>query len=367
MYLLTTAACNFRCSYCFVEDDNRDLLQHHMTQNTAKAALTVFARLSKNSLNPRVMIYGGEPLLNPRTTFFALLFFRQLEDSGKIPNKGNIALLTNGSLIDEEAIRIFKKTRTTVGVSIDGPQQLHDKARINIHGQGTFNEAYRGYKRLQNADLNPGISCTLNAFTVEKMDEIIDFIISDLKPSSVGFNLPMPRIGNENGYSKLDHSFAVHQLISAFERLRKVGIYEDRMMRRVRPFVNQKPHFKDCMGVGGQIVVTPNGRVGPCQAFFGIEEDKYFPLNVKQLAKLRNSLSSSNIYSDQLFDEWRYRFPFNMEGCINCFAISVCGGGCPYAAAVTHGSIWKIDDRICHQAKNILEWMIWDTYNQMKS
>jgi len=58
-------------------------------------------------------------------------------------------------------------------------------------------------------------------------------------------------------------------------------------------------------------------------------------------------------------------FPFNMGRCADCFAISVCGGGCPYAAEVTQGSIWEIDARICHQAKNILEWMIWDADKHM--
>jgi uncharacterized protein len=181
----------------------------------------------------------------------------------------------------------------------------------------------------------------------------------------MGFNLLLPRIGQQNACSALNHEFAVHQLIRAFERLRQAGIYEDRVMRRVRPFVGQQPHLKDCMGVGGQIVVTPTGRVGFCQAYQGVNEQKYFPLEIAQLAEKGDQISAADIYSHPLFNEWRYRFPFNMKTCADCFAISVCGGGCPYAAEVTRGSIWEIDERVCHQAKNILEWMIWDTYEQM--
>ncbi len=41
------------------------------------------------------------------------------------------------------------------------------------------------------------------------------------------------------------------------------------------------------------------------------------------------------------------------------------GGGCPYAAFVSKGSIWEIDDRVCSQSKLIMEWMLWDTYDRL--
>lgn len=121
------------------------------------------------------------------------------------------------------------------------------------------------------------------------------------------------------------------------------------------------------MGVGGQIVVTPNGRVGPCQVYLGVDDEKYFPLDIRRLAAKGDQISSADIYSDPLFGEWCQRFPLNMSQCADCSAISVCGGGCPYAAAVTGGSIWQIDERVCHQAKTIFEWMIWDTYENAKA
>ena len=56
-----------------------------------------------------------------------------------------ISVLTNGTLVDEETIRVFKETRPTVGVSIDGPQYLHDAERVDERGRGAFNAASRGY------------------------------------------------------------------------------------------------------------------------------------------------------------------------------------------------------------------------------
>ena len=48
-------------------------------------------------------------------------------------------------------------------------------------------------------------------------------------------------------------------------------------------------------------------------------------------------------------------------------ALGICGGGCPFQAEITTGSIWGLDERFCVHAKMTLEWLIWDLYSQMKS
>jgi uncharacterized protein len=89
--------------------------------------------------------------------------------------------------------------------------------------------------------------------------------------------------------------------------------------------------------------------------------DEYFPLRVDELHTRLDSLTSADLYAEPLLDEWRHRFPLNMKECANCEAIGICGGGCPYAAKALHGSIWQVDERVCSQSKQVLEWMIWDT------
>ncbi len=367
MYLLPTSDCNFRCMYCFLEDTERPFEPEYMNQETAEQAIRIFAKLARGNGPASVTIYGGEPLLNAKTTYFALRFFRQMQREGEFPDGLEVSILSNGSLVDEETVRVLKETNAGIGISIDGPRHLHDAARKDCIGAGTFDNALRGFKLLQREGLNPSISCTLNAFTIQFMDEIVDFIINDLRPGGMGFNLLLPRVGGTGPCTEMDHEFASHEIIRAFERLRSVGIYEDRMMRRVRPYVENRFQCKDCMGVGGQIVVGPTGQIGPCQALLGMDDKKYFPFHVSDFNIDDDSLTSDMLYSNSLFDEWRHRFPMNMSKCADCFAISVCGGGCPYASEIVKGSIWEIDERVCHQAKNILEWMIWDTYKNMTS
>jgi uncharacterized protein len=359
MYFLPTSECNFRCKYCFVEDAARKLKPLWMTKETAGKVIDVFAHLTQKADVISMTFYGGEPLLNADVVYSSMRYVRRLEEEEVFKKPVKLSLLTNGSLVDQRTVDVLLETRTSVSVSLDGPEHLHDMARIDAASDATFAAAIAGYRFLQKAGVNPGISCTLSASNVDKIDEVVDFILNELNPPGMGFNILLPPIcgGNPSGYS---FSFAAAQLVRAFERLREKGIYEDRVMRRVRPYINGGFHLKDCMGVGGQIVATPDGRIGPCQACLGL--DDYFPLSVDELHSRLPDISSSDIYAHPLFDEWRHRFPLNMNECIDCPAIAICGGGCPYASFVNHGSIWKVDERVCPQAKTILEWMLWDTY-----
>lgn len=362
MYFIPTTGCNFRCKYCFVEDEGRPFAPATMSIETARKGLELFAKLSEEASKISLTFYGGEPLLNAEVVYFAMRYVRELEQRGAFTQPVSMSLLTNGSLVDDNTVAALMETDTRVSVSIDGPQPYHDAARGDVNGQATYAAALAGFRKLQEAQLFPGVSCTLSRSNIDHIEEIATFIATELKPGGMGFNVLLPRV-NASNPAEVPHEYAASQLIAAFKILREHGIYEDRMMRRVRPFTEGHFHMKDCMGVGGQIVLTPEGRLGPCQAFLGLHE--YFPLSVDELHARLPEVTSDDVYEPPLFDEWRHRFPANMEQCTDCFAISICGGGCPYASLVNHGSLWELDDRICSQAKQIMEWMIWDTYEHL--
>jgi uncharacterized protein len=362
LYLIPTTECNLRCKYCFVEDENRKFTHAQMTKETARKSLEVFAKLSENATEISVTFYGGEPLLNAEIVYFALRQIRALEMRGSFKKPVDITLFTNGLLVDDETVKVLFETRASVSISIDGPKRLHDAARVGPTEKGTFDKAMTAYRKLKAAGINPSVSCTLNRHNVGNIQALIGFIVDELKPATMGFNILLPQVNGKN-FADVPPQLATQALISAFKVLREQGIYEDRVMRHVKAYIGNAFHCKDCMGVGGQIVITPQGRIGPCQALLGI--DKYFPQTVDKLYSQILSINSDYVYKDVIFDEWLQRFPLNMKQCIDCFAIAVCGGGCPYASKVMSGSIWQVDERACSQAKQIMEWMIWETYDRL--
>jgi len=362
MYFLPTSMCNLRCRYCFVEDDQKPLRTEQMTEETSRKVLEVFAKLTQQAERISLAVYGGEPLCNSRVVYSALRYVRELERSGAFVKPVELTMLTNGVLVDQTTVQVVRETNTSVSISWDGPDELHDSVRLDVGGAPTCARALHGYHLLQDAGLAPGISCTIHRHNVEHVVEIARYIAEKLKPAGMGFNLLLPLIGSGNPLD-VSHEQAVRQLIEAFKILREHGIYEDRMMRRLKPFVERGFYYKDCMGVGGQIVVTPGGGIGPCQGFVGVE--RYFPLKVADLHARLAELDSADIYAHPLFNEWNHRLPLNMSACVDCFAISVCGGGCPYASFANHQSIWQVDERICFQAKGVFEWMLWETHDRM--
>lgn len=353
MYFIPTTQCNYACSYCFVEDKIEDVV--FMTKDVSRKGLDFFAAQSQNSREIKVVFYGGEPLLNKEVVYDAIQYIRQLEEDGKFSKKVRITLLTNGSLVDEGTVDVCKKYEVKTSVSIDGPESVHDKTRFLPGRHGSWKQSVKGYKLLQESGLKPSISCTLNQYNIDKFDETLSFIVEELKPLGLGFNILMPK-WNEAHTEEVDVDLATSKIIEAFKKLRKLGIYEDRMMRRVRPFSLDRFHYKDCYGVGGQIVLTPEGKIGPCQAYLGV--NSYFPVSLDKLP--------DDVNSHPMFAKWSERFPLNNSECLSCRALAVCGGGCPYAAEVASGSIDGIDRRVCKQCLTIFDWLIWDLYEQLQ-
>ena len=69
----------------------------------------------------------------------------------------------NGILIDEDWCALFKEHNFLVGLSVDGPRELHDTYRVDRRGQGTFDLVMRGWRLLRQHRIEFNILCTVNA------------------------------------------------------------------------------------------------------------------------------------------------------------------------------------------------------------
>jgi uncharacterized protein len=145
------------------------------------------------------------------------------------------------------------------------------------------------------------------------------------------------------------------ELLKFFDTHRNTDVVESRILRKVEAFIKHEPHINDCGACGNQIVVAPDGQVGICQD--GLGEEKFF------IGEIYNFSFSAN----PQIQEWAIRSPFNMDVCLDCHALGICGGGCPYGASLRHETIWDMDDRFCVHSKTSLEWLVWDLYSQMVS
>lgn len=362
LYLLLTDSCNLRCKYCyFLAPMPKEHRFSFMKKETALKAIDLFSRCVERSIKEghkeqHIVIYGGEPTLNKEVLIASLEYIDVLREKSLLPKTIGITLNTNGILLDEDILNQCKKSGVIVAVSIDGPKEIHDEMRVYPFEKGTYDDVVRSYKKAQEKGVKTGVCVTIDKHNLHKLPSIVSWISEELKANGFGFNILIENFKVQskedlNAYSELVAS----KLIEGFKIARGLGIYEDRMMRRVKSFVDKETTLSDCGGCGLQIVINPDGKIGVCQAFCG--ENEYF---------VEEDLSSFIPEEHPFWKKWRKRSPLTNEVCAKCIALGNCGGGCPYNAYRTSGSIEEIDERFCFHAKSATLFLIKDLWEKQK-
>lgn len=142
-----TQNCNFRCDYCVYSGSyhNRVHNNKRMDWKTAKAALDFLCNHSKSSAEINISFYGGEPLLEME------LIKKCVDYARKIFKRKRLAfnLTTNASLLTEDIILYMNKENFQLTISLDGPQEVHDKNRTFSDGKhGTYAIAIEKIKKI---------------------------------------------------------------------------------------------------------------------------------------------------------------------------------------------------------------------------
>lgn len=182
----TGAACNLDCSYCFFL--SKEVLWGHESQRMSGETLDrfVWSYLDAQPDGP-VMIgwQGGEP------TMRGLAFFREavrLSQEYRRPGQQvQHAIQTNGTLLDDDWGEFLAANDFLVGLSMDGPAELHDAYRVNKAGRGTYDQVRRGWEVLQRHGVETNILCTVNAANADHPIEVYRHFRDDLGARFIQF------------------------------------------------------------------------------------------------------------------------------------------------------------------------------------
>ena len=152
----TGAVCNLDCAYCFFL--SKEMLYPGSRFRMADDLLETYVRqlIEAHAGVPEVTIawQGGEPTLMGWSSSA-----RSVELASGICGRGRRVehtIQTNGTLLDDEWAAFFKEHDFLVGISIDGPRELHDAYRVNKGGKGSFDQVMAGLGHLR----EPGSSGT---------------------------------------------------------------------------------------------------------------------------------------------------------------------------------------------------------------
>jgi len=193
----TGARCNLACEYCFF------LKKERLYPGSAfRMSDEIMERYIRQTIEahrvPAVTIawQGGEP------TLMGLDFFRRAVAAEKKYAGHGIrvenTLQTNGVLINEEWCRFMHENNFLVGLSLDGPRQMHDAFRRDKRGKSVFDRVVRAARLMQDHKVEYNILCTVNSVNSMHPHEVYRFFRDELGARYLQF-IPIVERDNETG------------------------------------------------------------------------------------------------------------------------------------------------------------------------
>ncbi len=180
------STCNIDCKYCFFL--SKEALYPNDKHRMSDATLQAYIRqLMESHRLPEVTVawQGGEP------TLMGLDFFRRamelVEQHRRPGQKISHTFQTNGIALDDEWCAFLKSHDFLVGLSVDGPRDIHDTNRVTRNGKGTFDLVMQGWAQLRKHGVEFNILCTVNAANQQHGRRVYQFFRDELGASWVQF------------------------------------------------------------------------------------------------------------------------------------------------------------------------------------
>ena len=343
----TGAVCNLDCSYCFFL--SKEMLYPGSRFRMADELLEAYVKqlIEAHAGVPEVVIawQGGEP------TLMGVDFFRRSVELAEVHlragQRATYTIQTNGTLLDEEWAAFFKDNDFLVGISIDGPRELHDTYRVNKGGKGSFDQVMHGLSFLNDAGVAWNALTTVHAANGDRGREVYRFLRDECGARFIQFIPIIERVAEaaEDGTvpweSWRDRPLYVQEgevvtgrsvspaqygrfLIDVFEEWvrRDVGeVYVQMFDVALANWVGEPPglcvHSETC---GLALALEHTGDLYSCDHFV---EPRYLLGNIKEhhMLELVSSPQQTRFGLDK-----RDTLP---QYCLDCDVRFACHGGCP--------------------------------------
>ncbi len=326
----TGSACNLRCDYCFFLKKEK-LYPESSFRMSAEVHESYIRQLLEAHAVPEVTIawQGGEP------TLMGLDFYRRSVELQRQYARPGMRIentfQTNGILLDEEWCAFFRENGFLVGLSMDGPADMHDHFRKDRAGRGTFERVLKAARLLQEQRVEFNILCTVNSWNGSHPLRVYRFFRDDLEAHYIQF-IPIVERDNESGFQE-GESVTVRSVRPEQWGRFLIDIFDEWVTRDVgRTFVlNFDGALAGWLGRAGTVCIfgptcglgmalEHNGDLYSCDHFV---EPRYYLGNILETP-----------LSDLVACEQQRRFGLDKRDtlprfCRECEYLSVCNGECP--------------------------------------
>ena len=316
--------CNLDCEYCFYLDKEK-LYPETRSFRMDDAVLENYVKqyIEAQEVNEVTFAWqGGEP------TLMGVDFFRQaIRYQQKYRRPGmqiQNSFQTNATLLDDEWGEFFKRNKFLIGVSIDGPPEIHDKYRYDKRGRPSSEQVIRGLRILQQYKVDYNILCVVNKHNAEYPKEVYTYF----KELGAEFMQFIPAVENFGGKNVSPRSVTARQygkfLCAIFDEwvVKDIGrIFVQIFDVALEAWLGYNPSLcvfnETC---GDALAIEHNGDLYSCDHF--VTPDYH----VGNIAENTIQEMVDSTFQRKFGTDKRDTLP---EYCRSCEVKFVCNGGCP--------------------------------------
>lgn len=287
--------CNLNCKYCYADGGNYKKEVGLMDISTATEVVRFIENYFPNV--ETIFFFGGEPLLNIEIIEFICEHL----------SEKYFKLITNGFFINDKIIEVIKKYDIKIGISIDGPENIHDEFRVTKSGAKTFRKICQNINKLQENGISlTNIQSTYTEFAERQMkkSDLVDYFIQN-------FDFKFLTIGDDVTEKWLD--LIKDEDVDSIEIFKKTDkIILDLAMNVILASKIVKANGMKC-GAGNELIlIHSNGNIYPCQRFIS---DKEFIMSNIYNFNMEKFLQKKKEFDDKYV---------NNSKCSGCLAKYVC-------------------------------------------
>jgi uncharacterized protein len=346
--------CNIDCKYCYLPDR---LSKKKISLATVEAAVQrVFdEKLVRDEFS--LVWHAGEP------TAMNIEFYEQVNEMLErvVPEGFKVRqhIQTNATLIDQDWCDFFKRSGMIVGVSVDGPQFLHDKNRLTRSGKGTFEKTMAGINLLKANNIEFTAIAVITDTSLDYPNEIYSFF-KELGPRSLGFNIDEEDGANLKSTIQQDQEV---KLKNFWSTIYKLQLQKDNYI-----------HQREIFGFNEMLLRTdfdvnkgPSGQMVTPLKIITLDTDGNFTTFSPELIGMKDerftNFNLGNVHTDSFRDslnteKFRTMFGEIMTGiklCNDtCQYFKLCGGGAPSNKLYENKSFATAETKFCKYSRKII-------------